>query len=248
MSLALGALLGRDDDDTISTARTVERIAGSILEYGDAGHIVGVDAVPQTIIGYTVQYDERVVAGIERTDTANTELGIGIGRTGGREGLQTGHIALQRIHHVVDLSLVERLAVYHACRTRKRRPLLLAVSHNDNLVELLVLRAEDDLHAGGSLHGLRLHTEVFDDNDVTSFHTGQVELAVHIRCGTGLRSLYRNLGTDDRLSILVENLSPHCVGVLCQHLPRRCKQQRGEQYFHSHILSLIFLHHLFFLQ
>ncbi len=135
IGFSLRTLLGGDDDDTVGTACSVECVACGIFEYGDAGYIVRVDTVPQTIVGYAVEYDKWVVAGVERADTADTEFGIGVGRTGGRERLQTGDVALKSIHHVVYLSFFDGFAVYDTGRTRKRGFFLFSVCHDDDFIE-----------------------------------------------------------------------------------------------------------------
>ena len=227
-SLARITLLGGHDDDTIGTAGSIERIAGSILQYGDTRHIVRVDAVPQSIVWHTIQDDERVITSIERTDTTDTKLWSGIRRTRRLERLQTSHIALQGIHHVVDLSLLQRLAVYHACRTREGRLLLFAVCHDDDLIKLAILRAKANLHTRGSLHGLRFHTQIVDDDLRTTLDGGwQRELAIHVGNGTRRCTLHFHLSTDDRFSILIDHTTAYRVRCLRQCLPPHCHQQQS---------------------
>ena len=64
-SLLGGALLGGDHDHTIGTTGTVQGVRGSVLEHGDAFHIVRVEIVPATVVGSTVDDDERLRVGVD---------------------------------------------------------------------------------------------------------------------------------------------------------------------------------------
>ena len=78
-SLLRLALLGGDHDDSVGTTSTIECVAGSILQHGDALHIIRVEVVPSALVRCTIHDDKRRSAGIDRTEATD-----GKGRIGGR--------------------------------------------------------------------------------------------------------------------------------------------------------------------
>ncbi len=68
------AFLGGDYDDTVGRAGTPYTGSRGILQYGDALHVVRIDAAEGAFDGESVHDDERRGVGIERGGTTNLEI------------------------------------------------------------------------------------------------------------------------------------------------------------------------------
>ena len=64
---------GGNENYTIGTACTVKRVRCGIFQHADALYIGGIDVAVIARIGKSVDNDERTVACIERTDTADLD-------------------------------------------------------------------------------------------------------------------------------------------------------------------------------
>ena len=109
---------------------------------------------------------------------------------------------------------------------------MLAVTDDDDLVEVMVIVAHDDfqrLFCSGKLHRLRSHTDVRHlQRGVAALHT-HGEITVHVRhCTIGRRTLHHG-SADDRFTRLVYHTTLDRVLLLglYAHSKERSQRQRG---------------------
>ena len=105
IEFALRTFLRSDDDDTISSTRSVNRSGCCIFENLDRLDIIGVELVHTGFGRHTIDDIKRVVV-IERTHTTDTNDSSS-GRVTVRSDVHTRHFTLQRLHRVVLLLFLQ---------------------------------------------------------------------------------------------------------------------------------------------
>ena len=93
-----GTLLGRDDDNAVRTAGTVDSRRGSIFQYGNGGDIVGVDIVEVADgIHHAVHDDKGLVGSRNGTSTTDTDGRGGTRSTVGGHKVGSGDTTLKGV-------------------------------------------------------------------------------------------------------------------------------------------------------
>ena len=95
LDLALLTALGGDHDDTVGTACTVHRVGSGILEDGERLDVVGRDGVERTNVGHTVEDDERLLVGVDGTDTADADATDRTWLVAAADYLHTCHLSFE---------------------------------------------------------------------------------------------------------------------------------------------------------
>ena len=139
-----GPFLGRDEDDAIGSARSVDGGGGRILEDCHVLDVVRIDQRQEVaaatdarahLHGHAVEHDERVVAGIERSSAADADGASGRRRAAAADDLHAAHLAVDELFGRIDHALVEVLAAHVAHRAREVALALHAIADDDHLAE-----------------------------------------------------------------------------------------------------------------
>ena len=92
----VGAALGRDDDDAVGAAGTVDSRGRRVLQDGYGFNVGRVDVAEGGHgVHDTVDNDQRIVGGGDGTGAADTDHGVGAGLTVGGRNFHTGDTALE---------------------------------------------------------------------------------------------------------------------------------------------------------
>ena len=196
----LAGALGRDDDDTVGSAGTVDSRGGRILQDIDALDVVGVQVVDGTFHRQTVHHEQRVGLGVHGADTTDGELAA-VGR-------KTSHAAFKVLHQARRVTLFDGLGVDRGDGARHLLLLdFLITGHH---------RTFDEHAAVGHLHveiaaaverlGNRVHTEEGHlDGTVARVLDRQRIVSVDIGDGVGFLGDVLDGGAGDRHAVLVGN-------------------------------------------
>ena len=197
LALFAGAL-GRDDDDTVGSAGTVDSRGGRVFQNVDALDVVGVQVVDGTFHRQTVHHEQRVGLGVHGADTTDGELAA-VGR-------KTGHAAFKVLHQARCVTLFDGLGVDRGDGARHLLLLdFLITGHH---------RTFDEHAAVGHLHieiaaaverlGNRVHAEEGHlDGTVARILDRQRIVAVDIGDGVGFLGDVLDSGAGDRHAVLV---------------------------------------------
>ena len=227
--LALGSLLGGDDDDTVGTCRTIDGGRGGILEHLDALDVVGVE-VGDGAAAHTVDDEERCIRTVERTVTTQQEGGrlACLARLAG--DVETGNLALQTFHGVHYRCYLDFVGL-HARNSAGEIALLLdTITDHHHFFEEVVVFVNDDFKLGIALDGhvLSRISHKTDVKDRLVGHTGDGEVAIEVGDGARCGAFDENIGTDDGFAGgLVNHLTGHGSG-LCEKkasAQHKCEQK-----------------------
>ncbi len=219
--LALG-VLGRDDDDAVGTAGTVDGGGGTVLQDIDGLNVLRGDR--GKVAGDAVHQHQRSRGTQEGRITAEHD-GSGGRRVAGRErDLQTGHLALDQLACIQDGTLVEILRL-HALDGGRDVGLLLGT----------VTDGHGFLKEGGRLFEDHVDDAAVPDGDGLGFiaDAGELQhgggtldgngvLTIHVGDDAVRRSCFHNTGRDDGFAVGTgDSTLDHDVG--------HCGNGRGEQ-------------------
>ena len=169
VTLASRALLGRDDDDAVRSAASVDGRGRSVLQHGNAGDIVGVEVV-EVVDGVddSVHDEQRLIGRGDGTGTADSD---GSGRTRGAVGGHKVSTCDTALEGVVRGKHWRALDILHLDVGHGAREVLFlhgAVSDHNHLVQHIAVFLESEVvngpfarDAGG--RGLVTHKQHFDD-------------------------------------------------------------------------------------
>ena len=208
LSLALLALLGGDEDDTVGGTCTVDSARSGILEHFDTLDVVGVHKVKTSLDGHAIDDVERigVVDGTGTTDT-NTRSFTRLTRVGG--DVDTGCETLQCIVHA-DGGLVQKvIAADLGDGCRYDALLLHTVTNDHNVLKELVVLDQNDVHLGTSslLLGDVAHEREHEGG--ITWNIGNREVAVKIGHRTRRGAFHHDAGTEDGFAHLIYNDAVH---------------------------------------
>ena len=151
--LVLLAALGGDDDDTIGSAATVDRGRSGVLQNLHRLDVVHVKGVEGRSGGHTIDNVERILVGVERTNTTDADGSGGSRRTIGSDG-HTGNLTLEGAHRVGVARGLEALGLHNSNRTGEVGLTLSGITGDHNFFEQLVILGEDHVHVGSSCEDL----------------------------------------------------------------------------------------------
>ena len=165
--------LGGDHDDPVRGARTVDSGSRSVLEDVHRSDVLRVERAEDAgrtryggiLDGHTVDDDKRVVAGIERSTTADTDTATSPRRALGRD-LYPRDLTDEEVAGRGDSALLEVLRIEGADGSGEVLLLHGAVADDDDLLEVLSTLGEDDLQRERSAtegYGLRGIADARDD-------------------------------------------------------------------------------------
>ncbi len=103
LGLAAFAFLGGDDDHTVGCTATIDGCCGGVLEDGEALDVVGgnhgqgAQRTVGVVHGHSVDNDQRIVGGVERSTAADADVGTGAGVTAVGCNYHTGACTYQQV-------------------------------------------------------------------------------------------------------------------------------------------------------
>ena len=158
------ALLGGDEDDAISGARTVDGAGCGVLQYVDPFDVCGVERI-DVAAGNTVNYVDRSCGTIgTRATDANLETVAGLTRIG--LDVDAGRLALERTEHLGGVHLLDVVTLDFHGGTGDQFFLLDAIADYDHFVEFLIVLAESEVKDSStavSHRRLEFHVLVADE-------------------------------------------------------------------------------------
>ena len=212
--VSAAALFGRDHDDAVGTAGTVDGSRSRILEDVDLLHVGGVDD-GGIDIDDTVHDIDRSLAGVEGTDTADRDLGVTARTSGSGDDVDAGHLAG---HALGDgdggAALVELFVLDGSDRGGKLLTDQGTVTDDDHVVQGLVISPEQDGISVASVHGDLLGLESDGGADQGGSCGGvEPETAIRIRDGAVLGAFDLDAGADDGLTVFVSDAPADGAGA-----------------------------------
>ena len=161
---SLFALLGGDDDHTVRCARTINSCSRGVLQNGERLNVVRVDHshhVTHTCCctigdGQSVDNQQRVIAGIQRSTTTNTNLGSGTWRTTAGDNVNTGNLTNKHIRGVVGDTLTHVVWLHGCDRTSQVVLLSAAITNDNHVLQNVLVFLQGDHQLAGGLDGSRL--------------------------------------------------------------------------------------------
>ena len=219
--------LGRNDNDAVSTAHTVDGGGRCILEDRETLDIFGVDVV-EAALDTIDQHQRTGMLVREGGDTADPDVGLvmagfagALHRDHAREascddGGQTG-----RRH--LDLVLLDG-----SLRTDDRNLSLGTITHDDDFVQFVDDRHERHINQGALAHHnlLLLVTEGREHKDRVGARHGNAVLTVVIGEGTVRGSLLVHCNTCKQFTLFIGNTTGY-IQCLCGH-----HDTRGDEHHH----------------
>ena len=146
--LVLLTVLGSDDNHTICSTRTVDGACRSVLQHLDGLDVVRREVANGRTHGHTVDDIQRSGAS-ERTQTTNLHRGIST-RLTVRRNLYTCHLTFKHRRDVRIRHTLQFLGVHNRHRTRQISFLLRTVTHDNHLIQHVVVRLQLDLINDGA--------------------------------------------------------------------------------------------------
>ena len=208
-ALALAGL-GRDQDYTCGTTRTIDSSSRSILQHVDTLDILRSHTGEAAF--QTVDQHERCVGTLERDDTTQTDRGSGTRVTRAIADGQTSHLTFNQVTGIVDITLSEILSL-HAGDSRGDITLTLGtITDDNNLVQEGIVFLKCHIAAGLDL----LSDEANVRNHEHGVAARHVKRIVTVEVGNGgvLGALLSHRGADDRLALGVLDNTLHCHPLL----------------------------------
>ena len=151
--------LGRDNNDTIGSTRTIDGGRSRILEHLNRLDIARVQRTQVLIGGNTINHIQGV-ASVNRTDTTDTDTCPLRARRSIGVHLNTRQTPLQAAEHV-RITLAGRLGhIHHAHRSRQVGFTLRGVARYNQLLQLLRILRHTDHHIGDGRQSLVLVTDI----------------------------------------------------------------------------------------
>ena len=196
-------LFGGDHNHAVGAAGAVQSVRSGVLEYGHRLDVVRVQVVQVAFIGHAVHNPERLLAGVDRTEAADTNRGgrAEVSRRAG--GLHTRHAADQRRRHVGSLHLGNLIRLYDGGRTGERLLLGRTVGHDHHAFDLGGVLPERDVDAGlvADRDFLGLVAQVGDDERGVGRDVRQGVVSVDVRRDALRSALHENVRADDGFAV-----------------------------------------------
>ena len=204
-------LFGGDHNHAVGAAGAVQSVRSGVLEDGHRLDVVRVQVVQVAFIGHAVHNPERLLAGVDRTETADADRGglAEISRRAG--GLHTGHAADQSRRHVGGLHLGNLIRFYDGSRTGESLFLCRTEGHDDHIVDRLRILLHRDVDPGfsGDRQLLRLKTDKRHHERAVHRSRKRI-LAGRVGRGPQRGPIYNDGRACNRMSVCIGN----CTGDL----------------------------------
>ena len=224
--VALAALLGGDEDDTVTGAGTVQSGSGGAFQHGNALDVLGVDVertalvvlgAPQTgriltgstavVIRDTIHHVQRGVVVGEGGVTTQNHTGGTTGTGGGIVDGQTGHLAHQGVGEG-NATTTGEFFRFHVLNGITQGFLLTGDTEggNNNLVQEFAVFAEG--HFNGLAVKDNLYSLVADaahHEGGANGHVGKCKGTVNVGDGTVVGSGYNYASTDNGADVVIDN-------------------------------------------
>ena len=212
-TLVLLTTLGRDKDNTVSTARTIDSRRSSILQYVHRLDVVGRDIRDIAHLD-TIHDEERLVRLRNRTATTHANRHRTARTTVLRGYLHTGELALKCLGDVRYGVGSELLTRYRGHRTGQITTLHRTVTNHHDILDTRGILLKDHLNRGlaGNGYALLGHTDVrYNQHVVLCVRYIQRERTVHTRTCTQSCAFHNHGCTDYRLACCVFHDSSHSL-------------------------------------
>ena len=202
------SLFRRHENHAVGTARTVDGRRRGVLQYVDRLNVARVQRLNGRgrHQGYSVH---NIQGGVARPDTALTANHNAPQLAGAlvRRDVYTGGLALQCLQGVVHRAGVQLLGSHARHGARHVALFLNAVTHHNNLTQLLAVLLQRYVQRGLAAHGHGLRRVAYIRDDQTGLlrHVRQGEVTVEIGHRTRRRSFHHDARTDDGLTGGVDN-------------------------------------------
>ena len=204
-------LFGGDHNHAVGAAGAVQSVRSGVLEDGHRLDVVRVQVVQVAFIGHAIHNPERLLAGVDRTETADADRGglAEISRRAG--GLHTGHAADQSRRHVGGLHLGNLIRFYDGSRTGESLFLCRTEGHDDHIVDRLRILLHRDVDPGfsGDRQLLRLKTDKRHHERAVHRSRKRI-LAGRVGRGPQRGPIYNDGRACNRMSVCIGN----CTGDL----------------------------------
>ncbi len=153
------ASAGSDKHDTVGATRTIEGVAGSVFEDGNRLNIIVVERGNRVVVGrHTIHYIERGVAGVDRADTTDTNLGNRARCTIDADTLHAGYLTRKGVADIAGLALNDVVGLDYRSRTSERLLRGRTKGYDHNFVYLLAVLGKGNLQPVCHREFHRLHT------------------------------------------------------------------------------------------
>ena len=154
LDAVLRPLLGGNDDDPIRGSGAIDGRSRRILQHGECLDIMGIEGGQRIgcarcgIIrhGDTVYHYQRVVAGIQRGPSTDTDTASGTGLSVGSRYIKSGNLSLNQLLRRGDSPLVHVLGLDGHHRTAQIVLLRLSVTYHHHFVQPFRVFGQGDVH------------------------------------------------------------------------------------------------------
>ncbi len=219
------ARLVSDHDDAVGTAGTVQGVRGGVLQDGHGLDVIRVDVVQVTLVRSAVHDEERLLAGADRAESADSDRRRRARGARGVGQLHAGYLTGQCLSDVRSLYFGDIIRFDDAGRTGEGLFLGLTESDHDHIVDALRVLLQYHLQIGLAVDGDHLALVTDERNHQITVHRGtQSKLSGDVgRRTRGRRSLYKHGGSYDRIAVLAAYSTRyllvlgHCHGSYAQN-------------------------------
>ena len=208
------SLLGGDNDDTVRTTATIDGGCRGILQDVERFNILRVQhrkGVRQSLDTFvvhsqTVNHNQRVVGGVQRRTTTNTNLGTAARSTVIADDVHTGYFTCQHVLCIHHDTLVLGVGLQSGHRTGQVALLDSTITDDHHFVQQGSIVLKGNLQRGGCLDSLCLIADIANA-DVGTLISFQREVTIEVRDGSGLcvHDTYRS--TDDGFTLSILNMA-----------------------------------------
>ena len=198
VSLLRLGLFGGDHHHAVGAAGAVQRVRGGVLQHGHRFDVTRVEVVQVSRVRHAVHDPERIVAGVERTETADADrrtlsrLSRGVGQLHARDlsGQSLRYVRLLRLGDVVRFDDGRRTGESLLfCRTER---------YDDHVVDSLCVLFQHDVDPGLRPHLDRVGLITHERHDQHIVRCGFDRKTAVRTGGRTLRSAFdQNGGADD---------------------------------------------------
>ena len=197
------ALLGRDDDHAVGTARSVERTGRCVLEDGHRLDVVRVERAQRAVVRHAVHDVERRGYGIDRPDAAYDDRGAFARLAAARGHLDAGNGTFERFADVAHHALLQLVALDYGGRAGERLLLGRAVGYDHDAFDLggVFLHCDVDLGAARDLYLGRFVADVGDQERGVGRDVGKRVVSCDVRAGALRSALHDDIGPDDGFAV-----------------------------------------------
>ena len=205
------APLGGDDDHAIGSGRTVDGRGRSVFQHIHALNVVGIHFV--VVARKSVNDEQRGVIAIDGAGTAEEHFHAATQLTARLGDVEAGHLALQRLHHIVGGRDGDIFRLHGGYGSRQVFLLYRAVAYHNHLVESQGIGLKGGI---GVAHGnfARLVAGVGEFELVLSPGHLNCVVAINVGNGTDGGPGHPDGHANERLAGLIDNVPFHLTRLL----------------------------------